>query len=53
MVGLLRGKSVEGDRNNIEHMWEQVKWAMVESAREMCGSVRVREKPKECGETMR
>ena len=22
-------------------MWEQVKWAMVESAREVCGSVRV------------
>ena len=22
-------------------MWEQVKWAMVESARETCGSVRV------------
>ena len=22
-------------------MWEQVKWAMVESAREICGSVRI------------
>ena len=22
-------------------MWEQVKWAMVESAREVCGAVRV------------
>ena len=22
-------------------MWEQVKWVMVESAREVCGSVRV------------
>ena len=38
----------DGD-NNFEHMWEQVKREMVESAREMCGSVRVGEKePKEC-----
>ena len=32
-------------------MWEQVKWAMIESAREVCGSVRGREggkEPKEC-----
>ena len=30
-------------------MWEQVNWAMVESAREVCGSVRVGgKKPKEC-----
>ena len=28
----LEGKSVEGDRNNVELMWEKVKWAMVESA---------------------
>ena len=35
-------KRVEGDRdNNVEHMWEQVKRAIVESAREVCGSVRV------------
>ena len=35
--------------NNVEHMWEQVKWAIVESAREVCGSVRVWGKePKEC-----
>ena len=28
-------------------MWEQVKWAMFESAREVCGSVRVgRKNPK-------
>ena len=26
---------------NVEHIWEQVKRAMVESAREVCGSVRV------------
>ena len=26
----LEGKRVEWDReNNVEHMWEQVKWAMV------------------------
>ena len=38
----LWGKEVEwvGD-NNVEHMWEQVKRAMVDSAREVCGSVRV------------
>ena len=38
----LEGKGVEweGD-NNVEYMWEQVKRAMVESAREVCGSVRV------------
>ena len=30
----LDGKRVEGDRaNNVKHMWEQVKWAMVESER--------------------
>ena len=32
MLGLLR--------DNVEHMWEQVKWPMVESPREVCGSVR-------------
>ena len=44
------GKGVEWDGDdNVEHMWEQVKRAMVESAREVCGSVRVGgEKPKEC-----
>ena len=36
------GKEVEWDGdNNVEHMWEQVKQAMVESAREVCGSVKV------------
>ena len=36
------GKRVEWDKeNNVEHMWEQVKWAMVKSAREVFGSVRV------------
>ena len=35
-------KGVEWNRDDdVEHMWEQVKWAMVESAREVCGSVRV------------
>ena len=38
----LEGKGVEWDGDdNVEHMWEQVKRAMVESAREICGSVRV------------
>ena len=35
-----KGVEFDGD-NNVEHMWEQVKWAMVESPREVCGSVRV------------
>ena len=37
----LERKGVEwhGD-NNVEHIWEQIKQAMVESAREVCGSVR-------------
>ena len=38
----LEGKRVEWDgENNVEHMWEQVKQAMVESAREVWGSGRV------------
>ena len=37
----LEGKRVKGDRDNAKHMWEQVKHAMVESAREVCGLVRV------------
>ena len=33
----LEGKGVEFDgENNVEHIWEQVKWAKVESAREVC-----------------
>ena len=38
----LEGKELEwnGD-NNVEHMWEHVKRAMVESVREVCNSVRV------------
>ena len=57
-VRSLEGKGVEGDEeNNVEHMWEQVKRAMVESERElweertqrMCirmmrGKLRLREK---------
>ena len=38
----LEGKGVKSDGDdNVEHMWEQVKWAMVESAKEVFGSVRV------------
>ena len=38
----LEGKGVEwGGDNNIEQMWDQVKWAMVESGREVYGSVKV------------
>ena len=34
----LEGKRVGWDgENNVKHMWEQVKWGMVESAREVCG----------------
>ena len=36
----LEGKGSEWNgANNVEHMWEQVKRAMVKSAREVCGSV--------------
>ena len=52
----LEGKGVECDGDdNVEHMWEQVKRAMVESAREVCGSLRVRgeEPQRECGGTRR
>ena len=31
------------DGENVEHTWEQVKWTMVESVREVCGSVLIRE----------
>ena len=45
----LEGKGIEWDGvNNVEHMWEQVKWAMVENAREVYGSVRVGGKKPEC-----
>ena len=38
----LEGKGVEWDGDdNVEHMWEQVKWAMVKSAREVWSTVRV------------
>ena len=43
----------DGD-NNVEHMWEKVKRAMVESARELYGSVTLGERTKRvCGGTMR
>ena len=36
----LDGKRIEWDgENNVERMREQVKWAMIESARTLCGSV--------------
>ena len=37
----IEGKRAERDGYNVEHMWEQVKRAMAESARELHGSVRV------------
>ena len=51
----LEGKGVEWDGDdNVKHMWEQVKWAMVEGAREVCGSVRVWERTQNvCRGTMR
>ena len=54
-VRSLEGKGVEWDGdNNVEHMWEQVKQAMVESAREVCGSVKVGGKTQRvCGGTTR
>ena len=49
-VRSLERKEVEWDGdNNVKYMWNQVKLALVESAREVCGSIRVVEKePKEC-----
>ena len=46
----LKEKRVEWDgENNVEHMWKQVNRAIVESAREVCGSVRVGGgNPKKC-----
>ena len=36
------------EERNIEQTWEQVKWAMIDNAKEVCSSVRVRGKlPKE------
>ena len=47
----LEGKGGEWDGDdNIEHMWEQVKRAMVESAREVCASVSWEKKPSVLGE---
>ena len=41
-LGGLDRKKIEWNReNNVEHMWEQVKRAMVVSTREMCDSMRV------------
>ena len=37
----LEGKRLERDGDNVKHMWEQVKRVMVESAREVCDSMRV------------
>ena len=38
----LESKRAEWDKeSNVEHMWEQKKWAMVESTREVCESVSV------------
>ena len=50
----LESKRVEWDKeSNVEHMWEQKKWAMVESAREVCESVSVGGKTKRvCGGMM-
>ena len=45
----LEEKRVELDRDdNVKNMWEQVKQAMVESGREVCGSVRVGGKNSKC-----
>ena len=49
----LEGKGVEWDGdNNVEYMWEQVKRALGESAREVCSSVKVGGKTQRvCGGT--
>ena len=40
-VRSLKGKGEEWDGDNVEHIWEQEKRAIVESAREVCGSMKV------------
>ena len=46
----LQGKRVEWDGdNNVKYMREQIKWAIVERSREVCGSVRVGGKNPKCG----
>ena len=54
-VRSLEEKGVEFDRDNkVEDMWEQVKRAMMENAREVCSSVRVRERTQRvCGRMRR
>ena len=54
-VRSLEGKGVKWDGDNdVDHMWEHVKRAMVESAREVCGSVRVGDRTQRvCDGTMR
>ena len=48
-VRSFEGKEVEWDGDAyVKHMWEQAKRAMVESAREVCGSVRVGGKNQKC-----
>ena len=38
----LEGKGVEWDGDdNVKHIWDQVKWEIVEGAIEVCGSVSV------------
>ena len=44
----IEGKTVEWNGENFEHMWEQVEWAMVESAREVCGSAKGGKETKGC-----
>ena len=42
MGGECVSSNVHNNNNNVEKMWEPVKWTMVGSAREVCGSVRGR-----------
>ena len=44
----LDGKRLEGDGDNVNHMWEQVKWAMVESKRYVWLSESGGKESKEC-----
>ena len=45
----LRGRELKWDGgNNVKHMWEQVKRAMVESAKEVYVSVKVGGKNPKC-----
>ena len=46
----LEGKGLKWDGDdNVEHIWKQMKRAMIESTREVCDSMKVRGRNPKCG----